>query len=180
MAAYPEGMARRTAGLTVLALAAVIVLVDQATKAWAVASLEGNPPVEVLGTWLQWSFATNSGAAFSFGSGNAWIFTVIAAAMIVTVLFFTWRVTNMWWALAMGLILGGGTGNFIDRMVREPGVGQGHVVDFIAVPNWPVFNVADIAIVVGAGLAVLLSLRGIDYRDRAAESVEADSAPVAS
>ena len=163
----------------VLAIAAAIVLVDQATKAWAVASLQGNPPVEVLGTWLEWSFATNSGAAFSFGSGNAWIFTIIAAAMIVTVLFFTWRVTNMWWALAMGLILGGGAGNFIDRMVREPGVGQGHVIDFIAVPNWPVFNVADMAIVAGAALAVLLSLRGIDYRDRAPEGVDADAASVA-
>ena len=159
-------MARRSAVLTVLSIAAVIVLVDQLTKAWAVATLEGQPPVEVLGRWLQWSFATNSGAAFSFGSGNAWIFTIIAGAIVVFVLVATTKVTNLWWALAMGLILGGGTGNLVDRIFRPPGVGQGHVVDFIALPNWPVFNVADMAVVGGSILAILLSLRGIDYRDR--------------
>ena len=123
-------MARRSAVLTVLSIAAVIVLVDQLTKAWAVATLEGQPPVEVLGRWLQWSFATNSGAAFSFGSGNAWIFTIIAGAIVVFVLVATTKVTNLWWALAMGLILGGGTGNLVDRIFRPPGVGQGAVVSY--------------------------------------------------
>jgi signal peptidase II len=64
----------------------------------------------------------------------------------------------------MGLILGGGLGNFLDRLFREPSFGQGHVIDFIRVPNWPVFNIADMAVVGGACLAVFLSLRGIDYR----------------
>jgi signal peptidase II len=163
---YPERVARRSAVLTVLLIAAGVVFLDQVTKAWAVANLMGKPAQEVLGQWLQWSYATNSGAAFSFGSGNAWAFTAIAASVIVVILYFTAKVTNRWWAIAMGLILGGGMGNFIDRLIREPGVGQGHVVDFIAVPNWPVFNVADMAVVGGALLAVVLSLRGIDYRDR--------------
>lgn len=157
-------MARRSAVLTVLLIAAAVVFLDQLTKAWAVANLRDRLPVEVVGEWLQWRFATNSGAAFSFGSGRAWVFTLIAATVIVVVLYFTPRVANRWWAIALGLILGGGMGNFVDRMVREPGVGQGHVIDFIAIPNWPVFNIADMAVVCGSLLGVFLSLKGIDYR----------------
>lgn len=157
-----------------LAIAVVVVVVDQATKAWALATLQGQPPVEVVGTLLRWSFATNSGAAFSFGSGNTWVFTIVAAVIISGVLYLTPKVTNRWWGVSLGLILGGGLGNFIDRIFREPGVGQGHVIDFIQVPNWPVFNVADMAVVGGAMLAVFLSLRGIEYRERAPEAAGPD------
>ena len=152
-----------------------MIAVDQLTKAWALATLEGQPSVEVIGEWLRWSFATNSGAAFSLGSGNAWVFTLVAGAVIIAILWVAPRVANLWWAVSFGLILGGGAGNFIDRMVREPGVGQGHVVDFIALPHWPVFNVADMAVVGGAALAVLLSLRGVDYRGAGEE--ERDAVP---
>lgn len=148
-----------------LVIGAVVVLVDQLTKAWAVNSLQGQPPVEVIGTLLQWSFATNSGAAFSFGIGSTWVFTIFATIIIAAVLYVTPKVTNRWWAVSLGLILGGGAGNLIDRIFREPGIGQGHVIDFIRVPNWPVFNIADMAVVTGAILAVLLSLKGIDYRE---------------
>jgi len=171
--AYPEKVQRRSAVLTVLLIAAVVVLVDQLTKAWAISSLGDAPPVEVVGRWLRWVYVTNSGAAFSLGNGNAWLFTLIAAGLIAAVLFFMTRVTNVWWAVSLGMILGRGLGNFIDRMVREPGIGRGHVVDFIAVPNWPVFNVADMAVVGGAALAMILSVRGIDYRDR---NLDKDSA----
>jgi signal peptidase II len=157
-------MARRSSVLTVFGVAMLVVVADQASKAWAVAQLRDQPPIEVLGRWLQWSFATNSGAAFSFGSGSTWLFTLLAAVIIGSVLYFTPKVANQWWALSMGLILGGGLGNFLDRLFREPSFGQGHVIDFIRVPNWPVFNIADMAVVSGACLAVLLSLRGIDYR----------------
>lgn len=150
-----------------------MVALDQRTKAWALATLEGQPPVEVIGDWLRWSFATNSGAAFSLGTGNAWIFTLFAAAVIIAILAVAPKVANLWWAVSLGLILGGGAGNFIDRIVREPGVGQGHVVDFIALPNWPVFNIADMAVVGGALLAVLLSLRGVEYRQAAGAQPDA-------
>ncbi len=169
-------MARRSAAITLLGIAAAVVVIDQLTKAWALADLRGQPPVEVLGDWLQWSFATNSGAAFSLGRGNAWIFTIFSAVVIVAILVLMRRVVNMWWAVALGLVLGGGLGNFIDRLIREPGIGQGHVVDFIAVPNWPVFNVADMAVVAGAVLAVALSLLGVDY-GRAGKQ-EGDAVPV--
>ena len=165
-------MARRSAALTLLGVAVIVVVVDQVAKAWAVATLKGEPAVEVLGEWLRWSFATNSGAAFSLGRGNAWIFTIISAVVIVAILVVTPRVASLWWAVSLGLILGGGLGNFIDRLTREPGVGQGRVVDFIAIPNWPVFNVADMAVVGGALLAVLLSLRGVDYRQASKEQDE--------
>ena len=161
---------RRAAVLTVLLIAAAVVLVDQATKAWAMSALTDGVPVQVVGRWLRWVYVTNSGAAFSLGDGKAWLFTMIAASLIGAVLFFMTRVTNAWWAVSLGLILGGGLGNFIDRIIREPGIGQGHVVDFIAVPNWPVFNVADMAVVGGATLAMILSVKGIDYRDRHLET----------
>lgn len=149
-----------------LCTAAVVVVLDQATKAWALATLRGQPAVEVLGTWLQWSFATNSGAAFSLGSGSTWLFTVFASGIVLAVFWFAPRVHHPGWALALGLILGGGAGNLIDRLFRPPSFGQGHVIDFIAVPNWPVFNVADMAVVGGAAIAVLLSLRGIEHGDK--------------
>ncbi len=173
-------MTRRSAVLTVLSIAAVVVLVDQLTKAWAVSSLQGKPPVEVIGELLQWSFATNSGAAFSFGRGNAWVFTIFAGAVCAVILVAAPKVTHRAWAVALGLILGGGLGNLVDRMVREPSLGQGHVIDFIAIPNWPVFNVADMAVVCGALLVVFLSLRGIDWRDRPVDPAPADERPGAS
>lgn len=166
----------RPAPVIVIGVGAAVVILDQVTKAWAVAELQGEPPIQVIGTWLQWSFATNSGAAFSLGSGNTWLFTAFAAVIISAVLWYTPRVGNRWWALALGLVLGGGTGNFIDRLLREPSFGQGHVIDFIRVPNWPVFNIADMAVVSGAALAVLLSMRGVDARGPSADSEPAESA----
>ena len=71
------------------------------------------------------------------------------------------RTRSLPWALTLGLLLGGATGNLVDRYLRPPSVGLGHVVDFIALPNFPVFNVADIGVTTGACLIILLSLRGI-------------------
>lgn len=162
-------MVRRSAALTILGVALVVVIVDQITKYWAVTTLQGEAPIEVIGEWLRWTFATNSGAAFSLGSGSTWLFTIISAVIIVAILGVLPRVANMWWALALGLILGGGLGNFLDRIFREPGVGTGHVVDFIQIPNWPVFNVADMAVVGGALLAVFLSFRGVEFGEASHE-----------
>lgn len=169
---------KRTPLVLVLAVAAAAVAIDQATKHWAVQSLQGEPSVQVLGDWLRWTYATNSGAAFSLGSGNTWVFTIIATAVTVTVAYFAPRVTNLWWALSLGLILGGAVGNLIDRVFRPPSVGQGRVVDFIDIPNWPIFNVADMCVVVGAGLVILLSLLGVEYR--APEPADSETEPVSS
>jgi signal peptidase II len=162
---------RRTAPAIVGGIAALVVVVDQLAKAWAVAELKARPPVEVLGEWLRLSFTTNSGAAFSIGTGNTWLFTLFAVALIVAGVYFSFSVRNVWWAISLGLIVGGGLGNLIDRIIREPGFGQGRVVDFIAVPHWPVFNVADMAVVGGGVLAAVLSLRDVDYKNRQGEPV---------
>jgi signal peptidase II len=164
-------VAIRTAPTIVGVIAASVVVVDQATKAWAVAELRSQPPVEILGEWLRWSFTTNSGAAFSIGTGSTWLFTLFAVGLIGAGVYFSFSVQNLWWAVSLGLIIGGGLGNLIDRMLREPGIGQGHVVDFIAVWRWPVFNVADMAVVCGGVLAALLAVREVDYRNRRPESV---------
>ena len=85
--------------------------------------------------------------------------------MVAVVILRTSRnLRSVGWSIALGALLGGLLGNLIDRMTRPPGPGLGSVVDFIALPNFPVFNVADMCIVGSAILMVLLSLRGVDYR----------------
>lgn len=145
-----------------LGVAAGVVALDQVTKAIAVATLEGEPSIPVLGEWLQLTFVRNPGAAFSLAGG----YTVIISGLAMVVSFFIVRtartLTNVWWAIVLGGILGGALGNLVDRVLRAPGPLRGHVVDFLELPNWPVFNVADMALVGSAILAVVLSLRGVD------------------
>ncbi len=147
----------------VLGVAAVIVVVDQITKFLAVQYLRGEPPIEILGPWLRLTYGENTGAAFGIGTGFTWIFTAIAIIVAVVIVRTSRKLGSVPWALALGGLLGGAVGNLIDRLIRPPGPGQGYVVDFIALPNFPVFNVADMAITVSAVLMVLLTLRGTDY-----------------
>ncbi len=103
----------------------------------------------------------NSGAALSIASGMTWVFTVAAVGVSVVIIRVADRLGSRGWALALGLLLGGAVGNLVDRLVRPPGIGTGHVVDFLAYGGWFIGNVADIAIVVAAVLIVLLTLLGI-------------------
>lgn len=147
---------------TVFAVALAVLVVDQATKAWAVARLENGTPIKVIGTFLQLSFARNPGAAFSMGTGMTWVFTALAASVAVVVMRASARLTNLPWALCLGGVLGGALGNLTDRLLREPGPLRGHVVDFVQFPHYPLFNVADSAVVCSAiGIAVL-SMRNIE------------------
>ncbi|MDP4014854.1 MAG: signal peptidase II [Candidatus Nanopelagicales bacterium] len=145
----------------VLAVAVVVVGVDQFTKWLAIKHLEGHQPVEVLGDFLRLSFARNSGAAFSIGTGQTWIFTVIAVCVAIGILFAATRVTSVLWLVDLGLLLGGAAGNLVDRATQPPGFGIGHVVDFIQLPNWPVFNVADMSVVIAACGLVALTVFGV-------------------
>lgn len=145
-----------------LGVAAGVVIIDQVTKALAVAHLEGQPPIEVLGEWLQLTFVRNPGAAFSLAGNYTILISVVAVIVVVAIVRTARTLTNPWWAVVLGGILGGALGNLIDRVLREPGALRGHVVDFLELPNWPVFNVADMALVGSAILAVVLSLRGVD------------------
>ncbi len=153
------GRGRLRTRLTVIAL--VVLVLDQATKAWALAALTPGQPVEVIGSLIRLNLIRNPGAAFSLGDGSTWVLTVLSLVILVGVVLGARRVANLPWAVALGLLLGGAVGNLVDRLVREPGPGRGHVVDFIDYFGWFVGNVADIAIVGAAGFVMVLAHRGI-------------------
>ncbi|KAA9159344.1 signal peptidase II [Amycolatopsis acidicola] len=146
-----------------LGVATLVLLLDQATKLWAVQTLAGRAPIQVLGEFLQFRLLYNSGAAFSIGVGSTWIFTIVAAIAVVWLLWYLTRPQPKYRAVLVGLLLGGATTHLLDRLFREPGFGRGHVVDFIDYNGWFVGNVADIALVCGA---VLLALSGLRKPDR--------------
>ncbi len=142
--------------------AVVVYIADQLTKAWASANLKPGQPRELVGSVLQLNLIRNSGAAFSIATGATWVLTLIASAVVVFILFTVRRLGSRGWALALGLLLGGSLGNLTDRVFRPPGPGRGHVVDFLQLPNFPVFNIGDSAIVTAAALIGLLAFRGIN------------------
>lgn len=150
---------RRTA--LALGIGVVGLAVDQATKILAVRELTGREPVEVVGEVLRLVLVYNPGAAFGAGSSITPVITVVAIVATVVVLWQLTKVRHLGWAIALGLLLAGVTGNLVDRLLRDPGPFRGHVVDFLALPRWPVFNVADMCINVAGVLLVVLLLRGI-------------------
>ncbi len=155
-----EGQPRRRVGILIGVAVAVLAL-DIATKVTVVATLSHRPPIRLLGGFLKLRVDRNPGAAFSFGPSLTILFSLIAIAVIVLILRWSRRIGSVSWAIALGLLLGGATGNLVDRFFRWPGAFRGWVVDWIQVPHWPVFNLADSAIVCGGVLLVLLSARGI-------------------
>ncbi|WP_246092956.1 signal peptidase II [Subtercola boreus] len=161
--------------LVVLVLVAVVVLgVDQGAKALVVANLPLNEYVPVLGDLLQFFYVTNSGAAFSIGNAYTWIFSILAAAVVVFIVWFARRIRSIGWAMVFGLLLGGVLGNLVDRLFREPGFGVGHVVDFIKIPILPaIFNLADTAICAAMVVFLILTIRGVGLDGRRAARVDA-------
>ena len=147
--------------LTFAVVAAAAYAVDVTTKVLAVEKLSGGADVEVVGEWFVLHLTRNPGAAFSTGTELTLLLSGIAIVAAGVVLHLARRVGSTAWAWALGLLLGGILGNLTDRLLREPGPMRGHVVDFLMVPNWPVFNVADICINVAAGLILLQAIRGI-------------------
>ncbi len=139
----------------------VVLTVDQASKWWAERALADGVPRQVLGDWLQLRLTHNPGAAFSLGTGYTVVLSVVALAVIAVCVTMSRRIRSPAWAVALGLLLGGALGNVTDRIFREPGPLRGHVVDFLQLPHWPVFNVADSAICAATALFVLLSFRGV-------------------
>jgi signal peptidase II len=154
---------RRTVALAVVAL--IVLAADLATKVAVVANLQDGDPIKLFGGLFYLIHTRNTGAAFSLASGFTIALTGIAVSVIVFILYLSRRLYSVGWAVALGMVLGGATGNLIDRIFRSPGPLRGGVVDFISLldpvsPPFPVFNVADSALVVGVSLAVLLELRG--------------------
>jgi signal peptidase II len=152
---------RASVRILLFAVFALFYAVDQATKWLAVDRLTGKPDKELLGDFLVLHLTRNAGAAFSTGTGYTELFSCLAVAAVLVVLWLSRRVGDAMWAIAFGLLLAGITGNLTDRVFRAPGVLRGHVVDFLMLPHWPIFNVADMCINVAAALILLQAFRGI-------------------
>ncbi len=148
------------------------VAADQATKWWALARLELGEQVPLLGRHFSLQLVWNQGAAFSFGTGATWVFTILAALVVVAIVVVLPRVRHTSTALALGLLAGGALGNLIDRLVQPPSFGSGHVVDFLNYNGWFVGNVADICIVVAAVWLALSQLVGGGQGDGDEESTD--------
>lgn len=151
------------------AAAILVVAADLATKVAVVATIKPDDrPIKLFGGAVYLVQARNSGAAFSVGTGATVMLTAISLVVAFVILRAARRLTSTPWAVALGLVLGGAIGNLIDRFFRAPSVGKGHVVDWISLfasdgHVWPIFNLADSSIVVGGAIAVLLSVRGVDF-----------------
>lgn len=147
--------------LIFLGVAVLVIFIDQLTKAIALANLKQYVPVPVLGEVLQFTLAFNDRAAFSLGGASTWVFTVISSSVALALLWFGPRFRTKGWLVLGGLALGGVVGNLIDRLFRSPGFPNGHVVDFIQIPfNFPIFNIADMAISFSAFLIALRVVSG--------------------
>jgi signal peptidase II len=160
--------ARRPRRIGLFVAVAVIALVlDVVSKVLVAAKLGDGQQVRILGGVIYLDEARNSGAAFSLGTGFTVVLTIIAIVVVAVIIKTASRMRSAAWAVALGLVLGGALGNLGDRLFRAPGVGRGHVVDWISLfgpmgEHWPIFNLADSAIVCGAILAALVSMFGID------------------
>ncbi len=146
---------------TLLSVAWLIWILDLATKAWAVSQLANREPVKILGSFFQLTFVRNPGAAFSFASNATLFLSFFGIIVALGVIYFAPKITSKGWSVVLGLVMGGVLGNLMDRIFREPSFLRGHVIDWMQLPYWPIFNIADTAIVVAAGLAMILTARNI-------------------
>lgn len=156
----PEAAPRRRRGWIAVLVFLVGYVVDQLTKRWVETTMTEGQITDVLPPLLRWHFIRNPGAAFSIGEDHTWVFTIIQCSVAVFVVVLLFRVRSTVWAVALGGLLGGVLGNVTDRLLRPPGFGVGHVVDFIALPNFAIFNIADSLIVCSMIGIVLLMFTG--------------------
>jgi signal peptidase II len=139
-------------------IAALVVALDQLAKHWALQALDDGP-IELVGS-LRLKLTFNSGAAFSLGDGRTTLIAAVGLVVAAIIVRLGLRAERRLWALGLGVVLGGALGNLADRAFRSgDGVLGGHVVDFVDLQWWPVFNVADAALWVGIGLLLVSSWR---------------------
>lgn len=151
----------RSRQLWLLGSALFLISADQFVKNYLIATLQVGQPVDFLGSLVRLNLAYNDSAAFSIGFGATWIFTIISSFAALALLIFSFKIETLSWSVMAGVMLGGVCGNLIDRLIREPGFAVGHVVDYIQIPlNFPIFNIADIAIFSICSLSVVRILRG--------------------
>ena len=144
----------------VVAVMLAIGAVDQGVKQLMLNWLEPGVPQPVIGDLFRFYLLFNPGAAFSMGENLTWLFTAIQLAFVLGALWFGPRMSSKWEALGVAMIAGGALGNLIDRLFRDPGFWFGHVVDYISVGNFAVFNLADAAITVGVVVYFIAALTG--------------------
>ncbi|WGL53869.1 signal peptidase II [Nocardioides sp. BP30] len=147
--------------LLFVAVALGAYAVDQITKALAAAHLTPGEPRHLVGALLRLDLTRNPGAAFSTGTSHTVFFTVLAIVALAVTLFVAVRAGTRLWATALGLLAAGIAGNLTDRILRAPRGFSGHVVDFLELPHWPIFNVADVCINIAALLILILAWRGV-------------------
>ncbi len=137
------------------------VVLDQGSKIWALRALQPGVAKPLIGEFLSLRLIRNPGAAFSMLDGMTYAVTALAVLIVVRILWLAHtRLASRAYAGVLGLIAGGAVGNLIDRFLREPGVGRGHVVDFIDYFGMFVGNVADVLIVGAAAAFAALVLTG--------------------
>ena len=146
---------------TLYGVAWFVWVLDLATKLWAVSTLSDRSNIKVIGDFLQLTLVRNPGAAFSVAEGATVLLTLFGFLVMAVIFYYSTRITSRGWSVVLGLAMGGILGNLVDRIFREPGVFRGHVIDWLQIPNWPVFNIADTAIVAAAAISMILSLRNI-------------------
>lgn len=138
-------------------IAAAVLAVDQASKIWALAALGGGRRIPLIGTIFDLRLVFNPGSAFGLLKDST--FGIFIASSLITLIVTVWALRDPQASPALGLIIGGGLGNLVDRVFRPPSPGRGEVVDFIYLSFWPTFNLADAAIVVGVGLMLLAVIK---------------------
>ena len=146
---------------TLFSVAWAVWVLDLATKIWAVNNLSYKSNIKVIGEFFQLTFVRNSGAAFSFAAGATIFLSIFGLIVMSAILYYSPQITSRGWAVVLGLVLGGILGNLVDRIFREPGLLRGHVIDWMQLPNWPVFNIADTAIVTAAMISMVLTAKNI-------------------
>jgi signal peptidase II len=135
--------------------AGAVIVLDQVTKELAMSGL-ADGPVDLLGGTLTLRLTFNAGGAFGLLQGLPEFFLIATLVVVVAILLWVRRIEDYRWMVPLGMVLGGGLGNVLDRVVRDTG---GRVVDFIDLHWWPVFNLADASIVIGVAVILLLSAR---------------------
>lgn len=150
-----------------IAVAALAFVIDVVTKVAVLAHLTVGEPVPLIGGILALNLIFNPGAAFSFAGGMTWVFSIIALAVVIGIIWTARRLRSYGWAVALGLLLGGTLGNLADRIFPKAGApqdrafGQGVVVDFLHLNYFAIFNMADVFITCAVVVLLLLVLRGI-------------------
>lgn len=148
---------RQSSRVRLIGTASAIVVADQLSKAWALSLLGAGRQIDLLGRYLDLRLVRNAGSAFGLFPGSTLL--VFLASVTILSIVGVWAFRNPEAPLRLGMVIGGGAGNLIDRLFRPPGWGSGRVIDFVNFSFWPTFNLADSAIVVGVTLLAVEALR---------------------